>query len=120
MKKRLLRGKHKERAILYFFLKIFLCTLKTISKIKIKTIQEKGFVLRKLFPCFRKKKRKDGFGPFGSKNPWFLFIFYRREFYFDFLRFNLKMALIEALKMLHWKAFYSRVNLKCLHLLKTY
>ena len=30
------------------------------------------------------------------------------------------MALIEALKMLHWKAFYSRVNLKCLHLLKTY
>ena len=73
MKKRLLRGKHKERAILYSFKKIFLCTLETISKIKIKTIQEKGFVLRKLFPCFRKKK--NGLGPFGSKNPWFLFIF---------------------------------------------
>ena len=67
MKERLLRGKHKERAILYFFKKIFLCTLETIYKIKIKTIQEKGFVLRKLFPYFRKKKRKDGFGPFGSK-----------------------------------------------------
>ena len=119
-KKRLLRGKHKERAILYLKKKKKLCTLETISKIKIKTIQEKGFVLRNCFQILEKKKRKAGFGPFGSKNPWFLFIFYRRKFYFEFLRFNLKMALIEALKMLHWKAFHSRVNLKCSHLLKSY
>ena len=82
MKKRLLRGKHKERAILYFkkYIYRFLCTLETISKIKIKTIQEKGFVLRKLFPNFRKKKRKDGFGPFEVKIHGFCLFFKEESF----------------------------------------